>query len=58
MAYFVICAACNEEHFLDDVESLDVQEGPQREDILTFQCHKSNTTQRSMVYGSPYSFNS
>jgi hypothetical protein len=57
MAFFVICPACNEEHFLDEVEFLNVEEGPQREDIMTFQCYKSNTTQRSVVYGSPHSFN-
>ncbi len=57
MAFFVICPACNEEHFLDEVEFLNVEEGPQREDIMTFQCYKSNTTQKSVVYGSPHSFN-
>jgi hypothetical protein len=51
MSLFVICAACNTEHYVDEVEALNIEEGPMGEDIITFQCILSDTTQKSIVYG-------
>ena len=51
MSLFVICAACNTEHYVDEVEALNIEEGPMGEDIVTFQCILSDTTQKSIVYG-------
>jgi hypothetical protein len=54
MTFFVICGACNTEHYKEDVEELDIEEGPMGEDVLTFWCHEKDTVQKSIVYGSPY----
>ena len=51
MGFFVICPACNEEHFVEEVEALNVEEGLIGEDLLTFRCIQTDTIQKSVVYG-------
>ena len=51
MGFFVICPACNEEHFVEEVEVLNVEEGLMGEDLLTFRCIQTDTIQKSVVYG-------
>jgi hypothetical protein len=53
MPLFVICGACNTEHYVDEVDSLDIEEGLMGEDVLTFQCNETNSIQKSVVYGKP-----
>ena len=54
MAFFVLCPACNEEHNVEDVEFLNVEENHMGQDVMTFRCNLSDTVQKSNVYGSPY----
>jgi len=54
MTFFVLCPACNEEHAVEDVEFLNVEENHMGQDVMTFRCNESNTMQKSLVYGSPY----
>ena len=51
MGLFVLCPACDEDHTVDEVESLNIEENAMGEDIVTFRCIVTNTVQKSRVYG-------
>jgi len=51
MVFFVLCPACDEDHSVEEVESLNIEENSVGEDLLTFRCIETDTIQKSRVYG-------
>ena len=51
MVFFVLCPACDEDHSVEEVESLNIEENAMGEDLLTFRCIETDTIQKSRVYG-------
>ena len=47
----VYCSGCKELHNVNDVEFLDISEGMQGEDRMTFTCPHDNETHTGTVYG-------
>lgn len=50
--FFVVCPACDIEHSVDEVETLNIEENLYGEDLLTYRCIQTNTVQKGLVYGS------
>ncbi len=48
---FVICPACDSEHFVEEVEPLNIEEDIQGQDVMTYRCIQTNTIQKGLVYG-------
>lgn len=48
--FIVICPECSEEHLTTEVEFRNVEEDPQRRDVLYFICPITKTETKSLVY--------
>jgi len=49
MVFFVLCPACDEDHSVEEVESLNIEENAMGEDLLTFRCiDRHNTKEQSL----------
>ena len=47
---FVQCRECGERHSSEEVEGVNIEEGPNGEDILTFVCPETGKETKSIVY--------
>lgn len=48
--FFVQCAACDKNHYVDEVEFLNIEEDIERRDVMTYTCPFSMSTQKSLVF--------
>lgn len=48
--FFVRCPVCDDDHNVEDVEFLNIEEDIQGRDVMTFRCPISDTTQNSLVF--------
>jgi hypothetical protein len=49
-AFYVRCAECQEQHYVNEVEFIDVEEDYIGRDIMHFVCPKTLTETTSLVY--------
>ena len=47
----VICSECSEEHSIEDVKVVNVEENIQGQDVCFFECPITNEVTKSLVYG-------
>jgi len=47
----VFCGECNEFHRTEEVKFLNIEEDYKGRDYMTFECHLTNTEQKSHVFG-------
>lgn len=52
--WYVLCSACDDNHYSDEVMVENIEEDIQGRDVVTFRCQASNTIQESLVYRSSY----
>lgn len=50
MQMFVQCRECGERHISKEVETIDIEEGSNGEDILTFVCPETGNETKSIVF--------
>lgn len=50
MQMFVQCRECGERHTSKEVETIDIEEGSNGEDILTFVCPETGNETKSIVF--------
>ena len=48
--FIVVCTECSEEHSMEDIKFLNVEEDIQGRDIMHFECPVTNLEARSPVY--------
>ena len=48
--WYVLCSACDDNHYSDEVMVENIEEDFQGRDVVTFRCQASNTIQESLVY--------
>lgn len=48
---FVHCPECGEEHFIGDMETLDIEESPEGWDMLSFVCPDTGKTTKALIRG-------
>ncbi len=48
--FYVRCAECQEQHYVDEVEFLDVEEDYMGRDIMHFVCSETREESKSLVY--------
>ena len=46
----VMCSECSEEHSVDDVEAVNIEEDIQGRDVLFFECPVTEQVTKSLVY--------
>ena len=46
----VICSECSEEHSIEDVKVVNVEENIQGQDVCFFECPITNQVTKSLVY--------
>ena len=49
-AFYVHCAECQDRHYVDEVEFLDVEEDYMGRDIMHFLCSETHEESKSLVY--------
>jgi hypothetical protein len=49
MIHYLICS-CGNHHDVDDVEFINIEEGPRGEDIMTYKCPVTDNYAQSFVY--------
>jgi hypothetical protein len=49
--FTVMCSECSEEHFVSEVEFLNIEEDIQGRDTMHFVCPITKTETKSLVYG-------
>jgi len=49
-AFYVRCAECQDRHYVDEVEFLNVEEDYMGRDIMHFVCPKTLNESKSLVY--------
>ena len=47
----VICSECSEEHFVEDIKVVNVEENIQGQDVCFFECPITKQITKSLVYG-------
>jgi hypothetical protein len=50
MSFFIKCAECQNQHLVDEVEFLDVEEDYIGRDIMHFVCPETKMYSKSLVY--------
>ena len=48
--FYVHCAECQDRHYVDEVEFLDVEEDYMGRDIMHFLCSETHEESKSLVY--------
>lgn len=53
-SFYVLCPACDDNHYSEEVMIENIEEDIQGRDVVTFRCLASNTIQESLVYRNYY----